>query len=270
MAVELKPNSEVRTMKYFLGIVIGAGILVSVSMPSMARELRAAAINLDPSQIQELIDDDGKTVTCGYVEDVWIPGSVRNQTLFTSLNDQIKALRVKGRKLSGSKLAANNAKVKKLRARSKIETALCLEQAVSPTPQPTVGPGMPTPTATPAPTVGPGTPTPTATPTPTPTATPSGCTSYFSGNDVTACGKVAFGISSALSANVGTGLTQYQSECAGCHNGVFRPADQGANLTFAQLRVAIAGPGMSITTSQVTDAELAHIVAYLKGFKSPS
>lgn len=99
--------------------------------------------------------------------------------------------------------------------------------------------------------LGPG---PGATPTPAP-----GSTSNFdSSGNLTAQGKIAFGVPSAVNGNITTGRSLTLSYCS-CHQ-------ERIGRSFGSLRSAIEQSPMFFDDSQITDAMLASITAYLNRF----
>jgi len=94
----------------------------------------------------------------------------------------------------------------------------------------------------------------------TPTPTPVGSSGNFDSNgNVTAKGKTTFGIPSSLSGNISAGKTLTANYC-GCHG-------ERTGRSFSYLRAAIAQPPMYFNSSQITDATLANITAYLNRFR---
>lgn len=101
------------------------------------------------------------------------------------------------------------------------------------------------------------TPTPARTPTPTPTPFSAGCANDF----FDAAGNTTqFGIPAPLIGTIGAGQGIYGVACTSCH------VEKGTNFTFAQLKTAVTGPLMKITT--VSDQQFAHITAYLNRSKA--
>ncbi len=107
------------------------------------------------------------------------------------------------------------------------------------------------PTPTPAPNL-----TPTATPRPTSTPRPP---NFDENGNVTARGRVVFGIPSGLPANRFTGAAVYQNRCSDCHGGEQR----GLFFNFMQLRNATSGFPMLFNETTLLNEELAHITAFL-------
>ncbi|MDZ4787211.1 MAG: hypothetical protein SGJ02_14150 [bacterium] len=94
-----------------------------------------------------------------------------------------------------------------------------------------------------------------------PTPTPSEANFDINGN-VTLVGKINFGIPTNINADVATGLTTYNSYCAGCH-------DPELNRSFSEYRVRIRQSPMLYDEIQLPDQQLAQIVAYLNRFNLP-
>lgn len=94
----------------------------------------------------------------------------------------------------------------------------------------------------------------------TPTPTPAPGNFDLSGN-LTEKGKTTFGVPAHLSGNTTTGRALWNGYCAGCHT-----SEQG-NRSFSNLRTAIAGEPMYYTTTEITDVQLANLVAFLNRFR---
>lgn len=107
------------------------------------------------------------------------------------------------------------------------------------------------------------TPSPSTSPSQSPTATPTpgggGCANqYFDANGNT----TQFGIPSPYIGNLGQGSSFYSLGCMGCHG------ERGTNFTFSQLKTAVTGPLMHITT--VSDQQYANLVAFLNRSHAPT
>lgn len=95
--------------------------------------------------------------------------------------------------------------------------------------------------------------------TPTPTPTPSPSTDNFdSGGNLTERGKIMFGVPSSLSGNISTGRSLVLSYCT-CHQ-------ERLGAGFPYVRTNIALSPMLFDSTQITDAMLANMVAYLNRF----
>ncbi len=70
----------------------------------------------------------------------------------------------------------------------------------------------------------------------------------------------SFGIPAGLSGNITSGNGQFNTTCKRCH-----AIDKGVNLAFAQLKGAVTGPPMNITT--LSDQNFADLVSYLNRSK---
>lgn len=157
---------------------------------------------------------------------------VGSSVYFTTYSEQI-------RKLTSRR---DKAKKESLTAINKLATAKCKVLA------------LPTPT-----------PTPTATPSPTPTATATPQATFAAGNfdgngNVTATGKSVFQIPANLSGNISLGRDVYDTYCFGCHV-------ERVNRTFPDLRYNTSRPPMNYDSTDLPDAELANLVAYLNRFR---
>jgi hypothetical protein len=95
-------------------------------------------------------------------------------------------------------------------------------------------------------------------PTPTPTPIPGSSSNFDGSGNLTAKGKLAFGVPSSVSGNITAGRSLTQSYCT-CH-------EERIGHSFPVLRAAIAQPPMSFDNTQMTDAMLANITAYLNRF----
>ena len=84
---------------------------------------------------------------------------------------------------------------------------------------------------------------------------------FDSAGNVTAAGKIAFGIPANLSADITTGKAVYNSYCVGCHV-------EKTGKSFSFLRTAIAQSPMLYDEAQIPDAKLAQITAYLNRFRA--
>jgi hypothetical protein len=99
------------------------------------------------------------------------------------------------------------------------------------------------------------------TPTPTPTPTSGSSTGNFDAQgNVTAKGMALFMIPAGLSANIDRGKLVYDLNCTGCH-----AAKTGR--PFTTLRSKIAEAPMDYDSSEITDAALADLTAYLNRFR---
>lgn len=102
---------------------------------------------------------------------------------------------------------------------------------------------------------------PSGTPSPTPTPTPdSGEGMYESNGDVTRSGKIVLGIPLELNANLFTGLTVWQNTCSGCH-------EERRRDSFDELRSTISQAPMFFTEGNLSDEDLAQIMAYFGRFQ---
>jgi len=257
-----------------LAVSLCGAVLLIVAAPSLARSRRPQVVQLDPSSIEEVLDQQGKTVICGLVQGKWIPGTVKNATLFSSLVSQLGTLQKNARKASGKKKTVLLNRIKRLRAKIKKENTVCANLVIVPTatPVPTVAEtpvgGV---TVTPTSTVVTVTPTATVV-TVTPTSTPVSCSSYFEGanQSVTNCGKEKFGIPLNISANVQAGDTLYRDLCLSCHSSLpGAELDEGSNLSMNELRAALNNFQIMDGVKNITNQQLAHLVAYLRRSQRP-
>jgi hypothetical protein len=240
-------------------------VLLIVSAPSLARSRRPQIIQLDESSIKEVLDQQGKTVICGLVQDKWIPGTVRKTTLFSSLVSQLVTLQKNARKASGKKKKVLLNRIKVLRVKIKNENTVCANLVITPTVSP-----VPTTEATPIIVV-------STTPTlaPSPTATPITCQSYFEGanKSVTSCGKERFGIPLNISANVSSGDKLYKDLCQVCHQvGSLFPGaepEEGNTLKMSELKAALENFSIMVGVKNTPNQDLAHLVAYLRRSETP-
>lgn len=100
-------------------------------------------------------------------------------------------------------------------------------------------------------------------PTPTPTASPTPSIPIYnfdSMGNVTAQGKITFGIPQHLSGNISIGRNIYLTNCVGCHI-------ERNGRTFPQYRDIIARSPMLFDEFQIPDQELADLVAYMNRFR---
>lgn len=93
--------------------------------------------------------------------------------------------------------------------------------------------------------------------TPAPTPTPEQGNFDGAGN-LTAKGKIAFGVPDNLSGNITAGGAISRSYCT-CH-------EERLGREFYSVRSAITQPPMSFTTGEISDQTLADLIAYLNRF----
>jgi cytochrome c2 len=72
----------------------------------------------------------------------------------------------------------------------------------------------------------------------------------------------SFGIPAPLTGNLGAGASYFPLACSSCHG------EKGTNFTFDQLKAAVTGPKMNITS--VTDQQYANLVAFLNRSFAPT
>jgi hypothetical protein len=98
---------------------------------------------------------------------------------------------------------------------------------------------------------------PSATATPVATSAPN---NFDAQGNLTAIGKAKFGVPSNLSGNIASGRSLHTSFCSGCHG-------EKINKNFSYLRSAISASPMFLTSADVDDGELAHLVAFLNRYR---
>ncbi|MCB0321412.1 MAG: hypothetical protein KDD60_10850 [Bdellovibrionales bacterium] len=111
-------------------------------------------------------------------------------------------------------------------------------------------------------------PSPTPTPTPTPSLPPSPFKNFDANGNVSSVGKECFQIPSHLNADITSGASEAISQCSGCH-GVNLNIPAGAILAsqkFQYMRERLKLEPMYLDESNISDASLANITAYLNRF----
>lgn len=196
----------------------------------LAASAPQGAVMLEDSSMFETVS--GSTaITCGYVSGRWVSGRFYSQTsLFLPHSAQIRNLKRKLNSASGA-------------SRSKIQTNLTRISALASKGRKVCA-------------AGPGGSSPTPAPTP-----PASFGNFDSAGNVTAAGKVIFGIPANLSANITTGKNTNNLYCVGCHT-------EKTGLLFANYREKIAEAPMLYDEIQVPDVALANITAYLNRFRA--
>jgi len=190
--------------------------------------------------------------TCAAVAGKMRSGRINKATgLFVPYSADIKALKAKIKLAKAAKKPALKKKLAALLAKAAAGDRVC--KNTSPGQQPTPTPGA----------------TPGATPGPTKTPTPAPVAGYFDARgNVTAAGKVKFGIPSNLSANINAGLAVYNAQkstnqglksCGACHQ-------ERSNRTYGYMQAILPSPIMLITLSA---GELANLTAYINRTQAP-
>lgn len=186
----------------------------------------------------------GKIVTCGGpIGGKYLSGKtkvVEGVTLFFKRSNEVKEKKKKCKNTSSSvKRRKCEAQLAKLSKTVKSQNKTC-----------SYGPAGSPPASTPTPGGG-GT-------QPQPTATPRSLGNFDSNGNVTAAGKVAFGIPSNLSANLNTGKNVFNTNCTGCHT-------EKTGRSFSFYKSAITVSPMFIT--HLSDQDIANLTAYLRRFE---
>lgn len=211
-------------MRHWL-IAITFCLIASFSTGVLAQTTGAVYIGSDSLRI---VSSGSSTYSCALLANNWQSGNLdrKNSSFFLSYKVQIANLKKSIKRATGSKRTKLNAKLLVLKAKSKKAQAACnaFNNGGSPTP------------------------------------TPSSTGNFTSNGDVSAAGKITFGIPSNLSANVTTGKNLHGMLCSGCHS-------DKLGRSFNSLRNSISGSPMFFTSSDVTDSELANITAYLNRFR---
>lgn len=175
------------------------------------------------SSISFDVDTSVGSVTCAFVSDEFIPGRVLSDNVtFLSCQAELKTLKTKNKKNPKPSLKA---KIKKLKTKKIEGDILCVDDSPPPPTNPSVG-------------------------------------NFDLLGNVTAQGKINFGIPSSLSANIDQGKTIYNSMCDGCHG-------PKLNFTFPEYRTKIKEEPMYFDEEEVPDTFLANLTAYLNRFNLP-
>lgn len=162
------------------------------------------------------------SILCGNLPP-WSPGRMVSDRFYPT-RVEIKALKAKISKSSGSARRALEAKVRQLNSYLSKGKAPCAK-------------GPPRAVSTP---------------------TPSG--PFDALGNVTAAGKVAFGIPSNLSASVNSGIGAWNSTCNGCHH--MQPSGLGIR-SFPEIKARIQlSPMLFSIPGELTEQQIADIVAF--------
>ncbi len=141
-------------------------------------------------------------------------------------------------KVCGAKVTRNCRAPICSKSRAQRQKKLCRPRPQNPKPTPSASPSV--------------SPSPTTSATPRPSSTPASGNFDANGN------TTAFGIPAGLVGNKNAGSSVWTSKCSGCHS------TEERNRTFPQIQGALSIPVMS--GIQITDAQLANLVAYLNRF----
>lgn len=179
-----------------------------------------------------VVEYGGASYSCSSSGSSYEVGKVLSSGRVSSIAKQIRAVRSALERAQGAKKTSLLKKLKSLTRLKREVIGICNEGDSS----------------------GSGTPTPTTTPTGT-----SGGNFDVQGN-VTAKGIATFLIPAGLSANIDRGKLVYELNCTGCH-----VAKTG--YPFTALRTKIAVAPMDFDSSEITDASLADLTAYLNRFR---
>lgn len=207
---------------------------------TLSNPVRAAETVVD--KIFEVEVSGGKSITCGGpLKGKYISGKTRevsNAIFFIPASDQAKSIQKQIKTAAGSKKDKLKKKLTKLNTKIRNENRNCDDEMKNP---PSTNPGN------------------QPTPTPIRTSTPRPAGNFDSNGNVTAQGKVLFGIPSYLSANSETGRSLYNANCKGCH-------DEKIGFNFSYYKARIQLSPMFILNK--TDQEMAHITAFLRRFET--
>lgn len=180
---------------------------------------------------QFVVEHQGVSYSCSATGSSYEVGKVTNGGRVSSLAKQIRKLRLALEAASGAQRTSLLNKLKSLMRLKREVVDVC--KAVS-------SPVSGTPTATPSP--------------------GSGSGNFDAQGNVTAKGMALFMIPAGLSANIDRGKSVYDLNCTGCH-------DPKTGRPFTTLRAKIALPPMDYDSSEITDAALADLTAYLNRFR---
>jgi hypothetical protein len=169
---------------------------------------------------------NGKTITCGASGSSWIPGSLSGSK-FTSLVTQRTKKRTALKKATGAKLAQLKKAIKTLTTRIKTEGPVCA-----------LGP-----------------------PDDGDDEVPADGDYFDSSGNLTADGKLAFGVPSELSGNVTSGRVLHDNNsCKSCHT-------EKTNSSYSLVLESLEEPSMTYLADSLSTADLANLVAYLNRFR---
>lgn len=209
---------------------------------------QASAQSASPFQIRFR----ATSYTCAVVSGKMVSGRInRADGAFVPYSIDMKVIKAKIKLASASKKSALKKKLAALKSKSAAGNRVC--KGTSPGQQPTPTPGS--------------TPGATSAPTPKPTATPATGNFDAQGN-VTAKGKLKFGIPSNLSANKNAGQIVYNAarssnlgmkSCGACHT-------ERANRTYSYMQAILPSPIMLINLSP---GDLANLTAYVNRTQTP-
>jgi len=194
-----------------------------------ASALPKGTVVVDPSNITAEDTSQG-IIICAPINGISVPGRTINgdDSLFLSVTDEIKQTKLKVKKAPSNKVAKLKKKLKTLKGKKKVGLVACA-----------FGTG--------------------GTPTPTPDSSQSNFDIF---GNVTAKGKVQFGIPTSLSANIDQGHIVYNSMCVGCHS-----AYLGRN--FNEYREKTKESPMLYNENSLPEDLLANLTAYLNRFNLP-
>lgn len=202
--------------------LILCSLLVSVILETEASPLTRGAIAVNSGDLFQIVDSN-KIHYCALVNGSYVPGKLVRDNLFLSFKLERRNLlnRAKTNSAAAKTLTARAVRVQKL---LKKLGPICKAAGSQREPDP-------------------------------------GITGNFtSSGQVTAAGKLAFGIPDYLSADITTGRSAYNNYCAGCH-------EERVNRSFSDLRENTKRSPMFYDENTLTDATLAQITAFLNRFR---
>ncbi|MCB0309930.1 MAG: cytochrome c [Bdellovibrionales bacterium] len=194
------------------------------------------SIAVDPDDIFTLTEK-GQLVTCALISGRYraVQKERKYPGLVTELNYKAKLLGQKARKTTDSLKAGKlKKKARDLKKRAKAANRLCVGGPNS------GGSNIP------------------PSPTPRPTTTPS-TLCYNSDGSVTSAGKIKFKIPLSMDASLDRGNSFYSNNCTGCHV-------ERRGYSYTAVISAIRADPMNFTTSQVSNQDVADIIAFLNRY----
>lgn len=177
-----------------------------------------------------VVEHKGINYSCSASGGSYEVGKVSNNGRISSLSKQIRTVRLALENAQGAKRTNLSNKLKNLQRLKREVVGVCKEANS------------------------------TGSTTLTPIATPTSSGNFDAQGNVTSKGMALFMIPAGLSANIDRGKVVYDLNCTGCH-----AAKTGR--PFTTLRTDIAKAPMDFDSSEITDASLADLTAYLNRFR---
>jgi hypothetical protein len=212
-------SSKFEAVRCCFGLLIIASCTAFLSVQAFG--LPRGALKIPSSNVFVTSGASG-AFTCGKPSSKWVAGTLigSQKDYFISYATEIKNAKADILRASAAKKKKLLAKIKSLSAKLSPGSTACKN-------------GPPT--------------------TPTPTG------NFDSFGNVTAAGKLRFGIPQYLSASISQGRTVQNLNCNGCHL-------ERVDYTFSTLRQKIAQAPMYYDSSQIPDSDLAQLTAYLNRY----